>query len=77
MAVFSLAKSFEMLQFHYKNQEKEWSLNHPIATCIAKEEHRKKGMIEYAHLTLQSGMKKTLHQSCQQEKFQERRLQEK
>ena len=65
LAVFSLPKSFEMLQVHYKNQEKEWSLNDLIATCIAEEEHRKKGKTEYAHLTLQSDMKKTLHQ-CRQ-----------
>ena len=58
LAVFSLAKSFEMLQVHYKNQEKKWSLNDLIATCIAEEEHRKKDKTDYAHLTLQSGMKK-------------------
>jgi len=37
LTVFSLAKSFEMLQVHYKNQEKKWSLNALIATCIAEE----------------------------------------
>jgi len=57
LAVFSLPKSFEMLQVHYQNQEKEWSLNDLIATCVAEEERHKKGKAESAHLTLQSGMR--------------------
>ena len=46
-----------MLQVHYQNQEKEWSLNDLIATCVAEEERHKKSMAESTNLTLQSGMK--------------------
>ena len=57
LEVFSLPKSFEMLQVHYQNQEKEHCLNDLIATCVAEKERHKKGKAESAHLTLQSGMK--------------------
>ena len=66
-----------MLQVHYQNQEKEWSLNDLITICVAKKERHKKGKAKSAHLTLQSGMKKLSINAANKKSFKKRSLQEK
>ncbi|KAL5700091.1 hypothetical protein ACHQM5_025586 [Ranunculus cassubicifolius] len=51
-AVFSLPRSFEMLQVNYQNQEREWSLNELIAACVSEEERHKNGKAESAHMAI-------------------------
>ncbi|KAL5717977.1 hypothetical protein ACHQM5_010924 [Ranunculus cassubicifolius] len=51
-AVFSLPRSFEMLQVNYQNQEREWSLNELIAACVSEEERHKNVKAESAHMAI-------------------------